>query len=45
MRIFIVCQPDADKTHWCALYLKGIYSEARRKGDSVTLLSLADAVA
>ena len=45
MRIFIVCQPDADKTHWCALYLKGIYSEARRKGDTVTLLSFPEAVA
>ena len=44
MRIFIVCQPDADKTHWCALYLKGIYSEARRKGDTVTLLSFPEAI-
>ncbi len=44
MRIYVICQPDADKTHWCALYLKGIYSEARRKGDTVFLLSLMDAV-
>ena len=23
MQISIVCQPGADATHWCALYLKG----------------------
>ena len=44
MRIFIVCQPDADKTHWCSLYLKGIHSEARRKGDTVSLLSVEKAI-
>ncbi|MBQ9428680.1 MAG: substrate-binding domain-containing protein [Clostridia bacterium] len=42
MQIFVVCQPSADQTHWCALYLKGIHSEAKRKGDSVELLAVED---
>ncbi|MBQ5390699.1 MAG: substrate-binding domain-containing protein [Clostridia bacterium] len=44
MRIYVVCQPDADKTHWCALYLKGIHSEAKRKGDTVSLLTIENAL-
>ena len=43
MQIFVVCQPDADKTHWCELYLKGIHSEAKRKGDSVCLMTIEEA--
>ena len=44
MQITIVCQPGADATHWCALYLKGARAEAKRKGDSLALLSLDDAL-
>ncbi|MBQ8836008.1 MAG: substrate-binding domain-containing protein [Clostridia bacterium] len=43
MKINIICQPGAEKTHWCALYLKGIYSEAKRKGDTVFVLSVQEA--
>lgn len=45
MLIHIICQPGAEQTHWCALYLKGARSEAKRKGDSLALLSLEDALA
>ena len=45
MQISIVCQPGADATHWCALYLKGARAEAKRKGDTLALLSLDDALA
>ena len=38
MQISIVCQPGADATHWCALYLKGARAEAKRKGDTLALL-------
>ena len=44
MKINIICQPGAPKTHWCALYLKGIFSEAKRKGDTVFTMELDDAV-
>lgn len=44
MRIFIVCQPESEKTHWCGLYLKGIHGEAKRKGDTVSLFSIEEAV-
>ena len=43
MRIYIVYQPESENTHWCSLYLKGIHSEAKRKGDTVTLLSIEEA--
>ncbi len=45
MKINIICQSGAEKTHWCALYLKGIFSEAKRKGDSVFTMGIEDAVA
>ena len=45
MHIFVVCQPGAGNTHWCSLYLKGIHAEARRKGDTVSLLSAEEAMA
>ena len=45
MQIFIICQPGADATHWCALYLKGARAEVKRKGDTLSLLSLDDALA
>ena len=44
MKINIVCQPDAEKTHWCGLYLKGIHSEAKRKGDTVSVMKIEDAI-
>lgn len=44
MKINIICQPGAPKTHWCGLYLKGIHSEAKRKGDSVFTMSIEEAV-
>lgn len=44
MKINIICQPGAEKTHWCALYLKGIFSEAKRKGDTVFTWGLEEAV-
>lgn len=44
MKINIVCQPGAEKTHWCGLYLKGILSEAKRKGDTVSVMKIEDAV-
>ncbi|MBQ7661028.1 MAG: substrate-binding domain-containing protein [Clostridia bacterium] len=45
MQVFVVCQPGAAQTHWCALYLKGIYSEAKRKGDTVAVLSVEETAA
>ena len=44
MKISIICQPGAEKTHWCGLYLKGIHSEVKRKGDTVSILSIEEAV-
>jgi|GEM_PF-798777 len=44
MQIYIVYQPESENTHWCSLYLKGIHSEAKRKGDTVTLLLIEDAM-
>ncbi len=44
MKISIICQPGAEKTHWCGLYLKGIQNEAKRKGDKVEIVSVTDAV-
>lgn len=44
MLISIVYQPDADTTHWCALYLKGARAEVKRKGDTLALLSLEEAL-
>lgn len=43
MHIYIVCQPQSEKTHWCSLYIKGIHTEAKRKGDQVTLLQIEEA--
>ena len=45
MLIHIICQPGAEQTHWCALYLKGAHSEAKRKGYTLALLSPEDALA
>ncbi|MBQ4557649.1 MAG: substrate-binding domain-containing protein [Clostridia bacterium] len=44
MKINIICQPGAEKTHWCGLYLKGIHSEAKRKGDTVEIFKIEDAI-
>lgn len=44
MRICIVYQPESENTHWCGLYLKGIYSEAKRKGDTVLMLPIEEAI-
>ncbi len=44
MKISIICQEGAENTHWCALYLKGIFSEAKRKGDTVSVMGIEEAV-
>lgn len=43
MHIHIVYQPESENTHWCELYLKGIRSEAKRKGDTFSLLTVEQA--
>lgn len=42
MQITVICQPGAQDTHWCSLYLKGAYQEAKRKGDTLCLLTIED---